>query len=402
MSIKVYSEIGKLKKVVLHRPGKEVENIIPETFEELLFDDSMFLEIAQKEHDEFAKALKKLGVEVYYIEQLAADAISTSDSARKEFIEEFSKNANKEKTEQTKIIEFLSSIKNNKELIDKCISGIRYKEVGIDESKKGVHVFISNPLPNVLFTRDNWASIGNGITLNKMYTETRNRETIFGKYVFKYHPDYKETPKIFDREDYLKSKKNIHIEGGDELVLSEKALAIGISLRTSREAVIEVAKTLFNSDSKFEEVYGFHIPVGRSWMHLDTVFTQIDKDKFTVYSNKPIEVEKFTSDGKGGVKTEKLTQELSKILEGITGVPVKLIQCGNGDPIDGNREQWNDGSNSLAVAPNHIVAYNRNHVTIKLLKEAGVKVTIVPSSELSRGRGGPRCMSMPLEREILK
>ena len=401
--IKVNSEIGKLRKVLLHRPGEEVENLTPETFERLLFDDSMFLKIAREEHDAFAKVLKDNGVEVVYLEELTAKTLDLKKEIKDEFISQFIKEAGVYRKEIiNSLTTYLNSIKSTKEMVDKTIAGIYWDEIKYDNKKHLADIineypFVTDPLPNVLFTRDNFASVGQCITQHKMFTVTRNREVLFSAFIFKYHPDYKETHKLYTRD------LPYSIEGGDVLLLSKEILALGISQRTSAQAVEELAVNLFSSENKdkhaFKKILAFDIPKGREWMHLDTVFTQIDKDKFSVFSNYPFDVYEITDAGQGKVNIKKQTGDLDKILEKALGYKVKLFKTAKGHKVHAAREQWNDGANCLALSPNEIVVYSRNEITNKYLIEQGVKLHIIPSSELSRGRGGPRCMSMPLERD---
>ena len=193
------------------------------------------------------------------------------------------------------------------------------------------------------------------------------------------------------------------LEGGDELILNEKTLAIGISQRTDARSIEKVSKKLFNSNTNFERVLAFHIPKKRAFMHLDTVFTMVDYDKFTVHPGieGPLTVYEITKDEKSenGLKVNKENGTLEQILTKYLNRKITLIRCGGGDPINAAREQWNDGSNTLAIAPGEVVVYSRNYITNELLDKYGIKLHIVPSCELSRGRGGPRCMSMPLIRE---
>lgn len=276
-NIHVYSEIGDLRTVLLHRPGEEIENLIPAYMETLLFDDIPYLKVAQEEHDIFADTLRSNGVEVLYLEDLAAEAIQNKE-IREKFIEEAIKESGTtDKTCVEKIKKYLESMKE-KELVCKIMSGIRRKELGIDESKEE-YPFLMYPMPNLYFTRDPFASIGKGITINAMRTKTRRRETMFAKYIFKYHPEFKDSgiPLWYDRTgEYC-------IEGGDELVLSDEVLAIGHSERTDSESVLKVAKNIFEAGESFKVILLFDIPKIRAFMHLDTVFTMLDHDKFTVH-----------------------------------------------------------------------------------------------------------------------
>ena len=404
--LNVYSEIGKLKTVLLHRPGKEIENLTPDLMDRLLFDDIPYLEVARQEHDAFAKILSDNGVEVLYLEDLAAEAIEDA-SVKERFVEEYIKEAGilGEKKKQL-VKELLLNCKTNRELVDKMMEGIRkselpnYNATSLADMADSGYPFVADPMPNLYFTRDPFATIGSGISLNHMRTVTRNRETLFAKYIFENHPRFKDSdiPRWFDRDD------TTSLEGGDELVLNKEVLAIGISERTDAASIEKMAKRIFDKDESFKTVLAFHIPNKRAFMHLDTVFTMIDFDKFTIHPEieGPLTVYAISRGEGNSIKIQKETQELDKVLAKYLQVEkVTLIRCGGEDMIDAAREQWNDGSNTLAIAPGEVVVYSRNHVTNKLLEEAGVKLHIMPSSELSRGRGGPRCMSMPLYRENL-
>lgn len=403
--IYVKSEYGKLRKVMLHRPGYETENLTPSTYEELLFDDAYFLENAQKEHDGFAKALKNHGVEVIYLEDLVAEVIGLNKEIKDKFIHQFILEAGvpEKSTLVNRIKKYFESFKDNKELIIKMMAGVRFSELP-DSKEKTLkelstnELFVLKPLPNLIFTRDNFSTINEGVSLHTMYSETRRRETIFGEYIFKYHLQYKNVDKFYSRYD------NTSIEGGDIMILSDKALAVGISQRTNADSIEKLAHNIFNDPSTtIEDIYCIDIPKGRSWMHLDTVFTQIDKNKFAIFSNYAFNIYKIHRNEDGTHTIESGKKDIEHIMkEAFNQTSVKLIHCGNGDPLHSEREQWNDGSNVLAVAPNTVIAYNRNYVTNKALRDAGVKVTEIESGELSRGRGGPRCMSMPFVRDEVK
>lgn len=407
-AINVFSEIGQLKRVLLHRPGPELLNLTPQTLERLLFDDIPFLEVAQEEHDFFAQTLKDAGVEVIYLVDLVTETLGQSRELRKKFTHRFLSEAGVANEHLfNEALNYLESINDTKAFVIKTIAGIRknelkdYKPVTLSEYIDDTE-FITEPMPNLYFTRDNFASIGEGITLNHMYSQTRNRETIYAKYVFKYHgllSKYEEVPFWYDREN------REAIEGGDELVLSREILAIGISQRTRPGAIEKFAKNLFfgphASRNTVKTILAFHIPSNRAFMHLDTVFTQIDYDKFTVHPGifGPLEVYEITKGATDNLNIKTVEGTLESILSNYLKIQVTLIPCGGGDPVAAAREQWNDASNTLAIAPGEVVVYSRNPVTNKVLEDMGIKLHIIPSSELSRGRGGPRCMSMPLIRE---
>ncbi|MEG0899603.1 MAG: arginine deiminase [Oscillospiraceae bacterium] len=406
MCIKVKSEIGALKKVMLHRPGEELEHLIPNSLERLLFDDIPYLYGAQAEHDQFANVLRANGVDVVYLEDMAAEAIKQSAEIRNDFIDEVIANSGEFAVcYKNELKEYFSSIKDEKELVLKTMSGVSFNEIKLNSKNKLTSLlmdeyrFVMDPIPNLYFTRDPFATIGNGVSLNRMYSITRNRETIYGKYALTYNPEYAGKVPF-----YYTPNESFNIEGGDILNLTANVLAVGISQRTKPEAIEQLANNIFSDESsEITTILAFEIPQIRAFMHLDTVFTQVDFDKFTVHPGiiKTLRTFEITKgDVKGNVKVRELDTDLDVTLAKYIGVPkVTLIRCGGNNPIAAEREQWNDGSNTLSISPGVVVVYDRNYVTNKLLEENGVKILKISSGELSRGRGGPRCMSMPLVRE---
>ena len=402
--IKVNSEIGKLKVVLLHEPGEELHNLTPSKLDDLLFDDIPWLPLAKKEHQAFAKTFIDAGVKVVYLVDLMKEVLDLSNDIRNEFIEQFVKEADIHSNTLSELtIEYLKSIKDNKELILKTIAGIKKTDIPSYSVRTLTdhvedYLFVADPMPNLYFQRDPFASIGEGVSLNKMYSVTRSRETIYGEYIFKYHPVYKKTPLYYSRYE------DVNIEGGDIMVLNNHVLIVGVSQRTTSEAVERLAKNLFfNNETDFDTVLAFTIPQARTFMHLDTVFTQVDKNKFTIHKGcyEKLKIYRLTKDInlEGKLKVIELEQKLEDVLESYINMPVTLIPCGGGDAISADREQWSDGSNTVAIAPGEVIAYERNDITNEALMKNGIKVHIIPSSELSRGRGGPRCMCMPLVRE---
>ena len=412
-SIHVTSEIGKLKKVLLHRPGNELLNLTPDTLSRLLFDDIPYLPDAQKEHDGFAKALRDNGVEVVYLEDLMAEVLKINTNIRTKFIRQFMKEAGINTIKYKNLVEkYLMDIKDPKELVLKTMEGIQVGDIPKKErevEKTLVDLintpdkFVAEPMPNLYFTRDDFASVGEGIDLNRMYAVTRNRETIYAEYIFKYHPDYKDT-KLFYNRDY-----DWHTEGGDLLNINDHIVAIGISQRTMPEAIDQLAKNFFKDpDCKIDTILAFNIPSSRAFMHLDTVFTQIDKYTFTYHPGimgtlQVFEItEGFDPDTFEDLNVKEINAPLDEILAKYLGHPVKLIPCAGGDKVAAEREQWNDGSNTLCIEPGTVIVYDRNNVTNDVLRKEGIKVIEIHGAEISRGRGGPRCMSMPLVREDVK
>ena len=404
-SISNFSEIAPLKKVLMHRPGDEFLNLTPNTLERLLFDDIPYLKIAQQEHDAYANALRAEGVEVVYLVDLVAEALEAGGrTVRKKFLEQFIAEAGVTSPKVAKhCFDFLNAIKDTKDMIRKCIAGIDISELKKLGKVSGFYAtrdtgrMIIDPIPNLYFQRDPMATIGHGATLHKMWSATRTRESIFMEYVFQYHPFYDDIKLYFDREEpYC-------IEGGDIQVLSKEVVAIGISQRTEPDAIADFARNLFkDKKNEFKYVLAIDIPDERSFMHLDTVMTQVDVDKFAVQDAiMDISTIYEITAGRGGeIEIVEIHQSLQKVLEKYLHLSkVELIKCGNGKRIDAEREQWSDGVNLLCVRPGVVMAYDRNFVTNQTLKRHDIKVIELPSSELSRGRGGSHCMSMALVRE---
>jgi arginine deiminase len=399
------SEIGRLKKVLLHRPGQELENLMPDYLERLLFDDIPYLREAQREHDAFAECLREQGVEVLYLTDLVVNSL-TSREIRQDFIRQFlDESGIKDQRTKELLGEYLERMQD-KEMVSAMMAGVRKsqlnRESGSLEDMLAAagddYPFVVDPMPNLYFTRDPFATIGTGVSIHKMHTATRNRETLFGKFIFEHNPEYMHVPRWYDRGE------ESSLEGGDILVLSPQVLAIGVSQRTEGGSIDTLAETILTyPTTKFRKILAFNIPKTRSFMHLDTVFTMVDRDKFTVHPNilSSITVYVIELDENRKMKIRQEDARLEDILKEHLGLDsVTLIECGHGSEIDAAREQWSDGSNTLAIAPGEAVVYSRNYVTNRSLEEAGVKIHAIPSAELSRGRGGPRCMSMPLWREF--
>lgn len=403
----ITSEIGKLKTVLLHRPGAELENLTPDYLTDLLFDDIPYLKVAQAEHDQFAQALRDRGVETLYLDQLAAEAL-TDGGLREQFVDEMLQAS---KQGDARVAESLKRYLLDLEpagMIRKIMAGVRKSEVTVEQAgAHQLHELLSNsypfyldPMPNLYFTRDPAATIGHGLTINRMHWPARRRESLFMEYIISHHPRFAEhdIPVWYDRSN------RFSMEGGDELVLSKEVMAIGISERTTAEAIERMAAKLF-AGSSFRKILAIEIPKSHAFMHLDTVFTMVDYDKFTIHpaildggGNLSIFVLE-PGEQAAEIRIHHLNNIQLALQEALGLEHVELLPCGGGDPIAAAREQWNDGSNTLAIAPGVVVTYDRNYVSNQLLRDHGLEVIEVPGSELGRGRGGPRCMSMPLVRE---
>ncbi len=401
MAIEVRSEIGALQRVLLHRPGKELEQLVPNSLERLLFDDIPYLQGAQQEHDVFAQTLRDHGVEVVYLSELTAQTLAQNPGLCERFAQDFiTKSGPVAMSYRSELMGLLLEL-SVEEMVLKTMTGVRFEELGSRKySLAGIRNdrshFVLDPIPNLYFTRDPFATIGHGASVHQMYSATRNRETIYGDYILHFHPDYAGKVPFYFTPD-----EPFSLEGGDILNLSADTIAVGISQRTMPEAIEHLAKNIFADEaSQIRRVLAFDIPSRRAFMHLDTVLTQVDYDKFVVHPSilDSLRIYELTQ-GKDGLNIRECEKSAEQMLAEACGVEqVKLLRCGGGDTIAAQREQWNDGSNALCVRPGTIIAYDRNYVTNRILEDEGIEVLRIPSGELSRGRGGPRCMSMPLKR----
>ncbi|MDF2841018.1 MAG: arcA [Clostridia bacterium] len=402
--LNVTSEIGKLKAVLLHKPGKELEKLTPDYLSQLLFDDIPWLKKMRIEHDEFAEVLRQKGTHVYYVEELLAEVLQNKET-KKMFVKELLA-ACVENTQELNQVLYENIIEMPAEdVAELAISGLSKKELpelnrelSLSDYVHSDYPLFINPIPNLYFMRDPAAVIGNGISINSMNTDARRREPMIIKYIYQYNPLFKkENAQIW--YDY-----NIpySMEGGDMLVLSKEVAAIGCSQRTSANGIEQIAKKLFNSESGIKEVLAVQIPPLRAFMHLDTVFTMIDYDKFTIYPGIQDRVRVFRiTPNNGGIKVSVEKSLIETLKKSLKLPAIDLIQSGGGDPITAAREQWNDSTNTLAIAPGVVVTYGRNEISNEVLRQHGIEVLEIEGSELVRGRGGPRCMSMPLIREDL-
>lgn len=405
--IHVYSEIGKLKTVMLHRPGKELENLAPDILHRMLIDDIPYLKIAQEEHDAFAHVLRQQGIKVLYLEDLLAESL-TDEKVRRAFLDQLLDESSIKKQDPLHqlLLNYLQELPT-KEMVKTVIAGIRKSTIHnstpslADLAEDPDYSFYLDPMPNVYFTRDQQAAIGSGMTINRMTFRARRRESLFMETILKNHPDFKNATIPVWRDRYHHGR----LEGGDELVLNNHVLAVGISQRTSATAITDLAHNLFGHSS-YDTILAIKIPHNHAMMHLDTVFTMINYDQFTVHpfildKAGKIDIYVLQPDDHNGVKITEKNDLVQVLKENLHLSELDLIPTGGGDPIAAPREQWNDGSNTLAIAPGEVVTYDRNYVSNDLLRKHGIIVHEIRSSELSRGRGGPRCMSCPLIREDL-
>ena len=416
-TLQVYSEIGSLKRVLLHRPGSELETLTPKYLDTMLFEDIPFLDSMREEHNAFAAALRENGCEVLYIEDLLLDTVKIPE-AKNILIKKTVRTAGIPDLDLCEILQGHLFGMDDLSLIRHLIAGTKKDDIAFKQptGRRGLSYYIRdeypfyiNPLPNLYFTRDPGSVIGNRCSVNTMQTEARKRESLLLSVIMRYHP-------LFSTDDGSASNvmegyaEGSSIEGGDILVLDANTLVVGCSARTEAWAIEELAKQILipfpDSDGEipgFKNILVIQIPFTRAYMHLDTVFTMVDHDKFTIYPGVESALKVFTiSVGKERTLHVKPENGLKEALARVLKLPaVDLIQTGGGDRITAAREQWNDSANTLAIAPGVVVTYRRNVVSNDTLEKHGITVLPIQGSELVRGRGGPRCMSMPLIREIL-
>lgn len=397
----VTSDIGKLKKVVVHRPGEELEYLTPKYLEELLFDEIPWLERAREEHDKFVQIMRNEGVEVLYITDLMTEVLEKKPELRESFIIDhldLSHIANP--TTRETVFHYLME-KDNKAIVETLIRGLKKdyvqtlkKNKSLGDLTKYNFPFYLAPLPSMYFSRDQGVTIGSHFIVGSMFNDTRKRETLFIKYILEHHEAFKGLEKGVDIEIPP------GLEGGDIILISEDAVLIGLSERTTVQAIETIAQAILVDKKLVKEIIVVQIPAKRAYMHLDTVFTMVDYDKFLMYPGiKDMIFTYVLKPGKNGLIQAKSEKSLKKCLEKTLNRKIKIIYSGEDDPIIAAREQWGDSTNTLAISPGKVLVYNRNTVTNRQLRKEGIETLEFEGSELVRGRGGPRCMSMPICRE---
>ncbi|EOC1338448.1 arginine deiminase [Cronobacter dublinensis] len=399
----VGSEIGQLRSVMLHRPNLSLKRLTPSNCQELLFDDVLSVERAGEEHDIFARTLRDQGVEVLLLTDLLTRTLDIPE-AKAWLLETQVSEYRLGPSFAADVRGWLADLPH-RELARRLSGGLTFSEIpaSIHNMVVDTHAandFIMEPLPNHLFTRDTSCWIYNGVSINPMAKQARQRETNNLRAIYRWHPAFGDGEFIKYFGDQNINYDHATLEGGDVLVIGRGAVLIGMSERTTPQGVEFLAGALFKHQQA-TRVIAVELPKHRSCMHLDTVMTHIDVDIFSVYPEvvRPdVKCWTLTPDGRGGLARRE-EKSLVYALEQALGVDrITLITTG-GDAFEAEREQWNDANNVLTVRPGVVIGYERNIWTNEKYDKAGITVLPIPGDELGRGRGGARCMSCPLERD---
>jgi arginine deiminase len=400
----VRSEVGQLHSVLLHRPGTELTRITPTNMDELLFDELLWLEHAQIEHDAFADLLRGADVEVLYVEELLADVVADPALARSL--------VHRHVTETTCGPQAVERVRElllagePRQLVDHLIGGLTLEEAeqsgaidGLVAAAGDPSDLLLAPVVNLVFMRDASAWLGEGVVLSPMNRPVRRRETDLLRTVYREHPRFRAAPIWFGDQD--QDAYPATFEGGDVLVVGERGIAIGISERTTPSGIETLASRLFAA-GVVDRILAVDLPKVRAAMHLDTIVTQVDVDTFLTYPKMCRSLRSFqlTPRSDGGMHVEDATGFVEGLAWAAGVERAHAIEPALGS-TRAEREQWNDANNTLAIRPGEVIAYERNVATNEILQAAGITVRTIPSYELPRGRGGPRCMSCPVRRAPL-
>ena len=393
----VDSEVGQLQTVMLHRPGPELKRLTPRNNDKLLFDGIPWVSRAQDEHDAFAEALRDRGVEVLYLNDLLIETLTAGADARELAIEGVTKTLHLGDTMAQYLFGFLHEL-SPEDLALFLTAGVRNDEVrggfGLVTSLLASDDFLIDPLPNLLFTRDSSVWIRDRVAITSLAMPARKRETQLTELIYTQHPRFVGTPNIHGWH-------HENVEGGDVLLLAPGVIAVGVGERTTPAGVERLARQVFEADLA-HTVLAVPIAQERATMHLDTVCTMVDVDKIVMYPNVAHQLQAYavTEDAPGVLVVDSAEPFLVAAAKAMHIDTLHQIDTGL-DPVTAEREQWDDGNNTLAIAPRVAVAYERNDETNDRLEESGIEVVKIAGSELGSGRGGPRCMSCPISRAPL-
>jgi arginine deiminase len=393
----VDSEVSRLATVMLHRPGPELARLTPRNNDSLLFDGIPWVGRAQEEHDAFAAALRDRGVEVLYLGDLLTETLAVAE-ARTELIAGVLDDRRLGDALRDRVAEYLAD-QDEPRLADVLMAGLAHEEMkpgpgGLVYQMMDRHDFVIDPLPNLLFTRDSSVWVRDRVAVTSLAMPARRRETSLTQAIYRYHPRFAGTRAIFD-------PSLEHVEGGDVLLMAPGVLAVGVGERTTPAGAERLARRVF-AEKLAHTILAVPIAQERATMHLDTVCTMVDVDAVVMYPNVAHNLQAWTvtaeADGEPRVAQPRPFLEAAAEAMGIDRL--RIIDTGL-DPVTAEREQWDDGNNTLALAPRLCVAYERNVETNAQLERAGIEVIAISGSELGSGRGGPRCMSCPIERAPL-
>jgi arginine deiminase len=389
----VGSEVGRLRTVVLHRPGAELRRLTPRNNDDLLFDGVPWLERAQQEHDRFAATLRDDGVEVLYLHELLTEVLEAG-AAREQLLDSALRPETIGPTLAPALEEHLAALPAG-ELAEVLMAGMAREELplhpgGLVEAMARPQDFVIGPLPNLLFTRDSAVWLENGVAVTQLAMPARRRESAITGAIYRHHPRFAGTELLYGGS----LADQAWLEGGDVLVLAPGVLAIGVGQRTSPAGVEAFAERLFAAEAA-QAVLAVPIAQDRATMHLDTVCTMVDRDAVVMYPPLAHALEAYVVEPGRVGGPEPFLAAAARAM-GIA--ELRVIDTGL-DPVTAEREQWDDGNNTLAVAPGRVIAYERNTETNARLADEGIDVIVIAGSELGTGRGGPRCMSCPVLRD---
>jgi arginine deiminase len=413
----VHSEVGKLRKVMVHRPDLSLQRLTPSNHDELLFDDVLWVERAQYEHDQFVARMRERGVEVFLLSELLTEALAASDEARQRLIELVASEYTVGWSLVDEVRATLGDLKPD-QLAKHLVGGLTVAESGLDQTAArqvsligaaldDPNTFILPPLPNTLFTRDSSCWIYGGVSINPMYWPARRREAYNVAAIYRAHPmfagggfEFWYPPEGPDDRFETADFGLASLEGGDVMPIGNGAVLIGMSERSQGRMIEQIAKALFAKGGA-DRVIACVMSKDRAHMHLDTVFTLLDRDKATAYPKVIDEIQAISLRPGTGAGDFHVTVEdsfLGAVADAL-GVPkLQVVETG-GDAYQQEREQWDDGNNVVALEPGVVVAYERNTYTIAKMRQAGVEVVEIAGFELGKGRGGGHCMTCPLQRD---